>query len=186
MRESRRTRRKDRIIRRRGDKNGQDKQGAKKQDNGADKVEKLDRKATRKAEETVSQKPSQGNIREPRFRKQGKKDSGLHRRVLLAQMPETLQVAENEKEILDSKDRGECAKGQGSKPKAQARGVDSDKNMGTRIRRLTPTECERLQGFPDGWTEGISDTQRYKCLGNAVTVNVVAEIVKRLMEQIND
>ena len=42
-----------------------------------------------------------------------------------------------------------------------------------RIRRLTPTECERLQGFPDGWTEGISDTQRYKCLGNAVTVNVV-------------
>lgn len=36
------------------------------------------------------------------------------------------------------------------------------------IRRLTPTECERLQGFPDGWTEGISDSQRYKCLGNAV------------------
>ena len=44
------------------------------------------------------------------------------------------------------------------------------------IRRLTPTECERLQGFPDGWTNGISDTQRYKCLGNAVTVNVVREI----------
>ena len=36
-----------------------------------------------------------------------------------------------------------------------------------KIRRLTPTECERLQGFPDGWTKGISDTQRYKCLGNA-------------------
>ena len=49
-----------------------------------------------------------------------------------------------------------------------------------RIRRLTPIECERLQGFPDGWTEGISDTQRYKCLGNAVTVNVVYEIAKRL------
>jgi len=48
------------------------------------------------------------------------------------------------------------------------------------IRRLTPTECERLQGFPDGWTEGISDTQRYKCLGNAVTVNVVEEIGKKL------
>jgi len=42
----------------------------------------------------------------------------------------------------------------------------------SRIRRLTPVECERLQGFPDGWTEGVSDTQRYKCLGNAVTVNV--------------
>ena len=51
---------------------------------------------------------------------------------------------------------------------------------GMRIRRLTPTECERLQGFPDGWTEGVSDTQRYKCLGNAVTVNVVYEIAKRL------
>lgn len=49
-----------------------------------------------------------------------------------------------------------------------------------RIRRLTPVECERLQGFPDGWTEGISDTQRYKTLGNAVTVNVVAEIAKRI------
>ena len=50
------------------------------------------------------------------------------------------------------------------------------------IRRLTPTECERLQGFPDGWTEVISDTQRYKCLGNAVTTNVVCEIAKRLLK----
>ena len=41
-----------------------------------------------------------------------------------------------------------------------------------KIRRLTPTECERLQGFPDGWTEGFSDTQRYKMMGNAVTVNI--------------
>ncbi len=47
---------------------------------------------------------------------------------------------------------------------------------GTRIRRLTPLECERLQGFPDGWTEGISDTQRYRALGNAVTVNVIEAI----------
>lgn len=50
----------------------------------------------------------------------------------------------------------------------------------TTIRRLTPLECERLQGFPEGWTEGISDTQRYKCLGNAVTVNVVHEVAKYL------
>ena len=48
------------------------------------------------------------------------------------------------------------------------------------IRRLTPTECERLQGFPDGWTEGVSDTQRYKCLGNAVTVNVIKHISLKL------
>lgn len=50
------------------------------------------------------------------------------------------------------------------------------------IRRLTPLECERLQGFPDNWTqygvnnEKISDTQRYKCCGNAVTTNVITHI----------
>ena len=52
--------------------------------------------------------------------------------------------------------------------------------VGSGIRRLTPRECERLQGFPDGWTEGVSDTQRYKMCGNAVTVNVVYEIARRL------
>lgn len=56
---------------------------------------------------------------------------------------------------------------------------------GMRIRRLTPIECERLQGFPDNWTaqgtQGpVSDTQRYKMCGNAVTVNVVREIFIRL------
>lgn len=40
------------------------------------------------------------------------------------------------------------------------------------IRRLTPLECERLQGFPDDWTEGQADSHRYKQMGNAVTVNV--------------
>jgi DNA (cytosine-5)-methyltransferase 1 len=61
-------------------------------------------------------------------------------------------------------------------------------NLGNdRIRRLTPIECERLQGYPDGWTKyglfedgkikEISDTQRYKCCGNAVTTNVIKDIV---------
>lgn len=59
-----------------------------------------------------------------------------------------------------------------------------------RIRRLTPTECERLQGFPDGWTSKgltldgketiISDTQRYKMCGNAVTVNVIRFLGRRI------
>jgi len=53
-------------------------------------------------------------------------------------------------------------------------------NKGATIRRLTPTECERLQGFPDNWTKGVSDTQRYKMLGNAVTVNVVEAIINRI------
>ena len=52
------------------------------------------------------------------------------------------------------------------------------------IRRLTPVECERLQGFEAGWTEGISDTQRYKCLGNAVTVNVIEFIARHINEMI--
>ena len=77
-----------------------------------------------------------------------------------------------------------------------------------RIRRLTPKECERLQGFPDDWTkEGvecpnecnlrdygencimcqhkikeISDTQRYKMAGNAVSVNVIKEVMKKLIK----
>ena len=53
---------------------------------------------------------------------------------------------------------------------------------GLNIRRLTPIECERLQGFPDNWTEGISDTQRYKCLGNAVTTLVITEIGRKLIQ----
>jgi len=64
------------------------------------------------------------------------------------------------------------------------------KGNGLKIRRLTPRECERLQGFPDDWTkDGIhnrvivhqSDTQRYKMCGNAVTVNVIREIAKKLL-----
>ena len=78
----------------------------------------------------------------------------------------------------------------------------------SKIRRLTTRECERLQGFPDDWTKfgvinkidlvetifpdkfetenrnetiNISDTQRYKMCGNAVTVNVIKEIVKKLI-----
>jgi len=49
------------------------------------------------------------------------------------------------------------------------------------VRRLTPTECERLQGFPDGWTEGQADTHRYKQMGNAVAVPVVEWIMERLV-----
>lgn len=55
----------------------------------------------------------------------------------------------------------------------------------TRFRMLTPTECERLQGFPDGWTEGVSDTQRYKMLGNAVMVPVVEYIAKLMVTKYN-
>lgn len=83
--------------------------------------------------------------------------------------------------------------------------VEKDNRIvdGSRIRRLTVIECERLQGFPDNWTrfgglrkgidvtskypehttffENISDSQRYKCIGNAVTVNVTRYIFNKLL-----
>jgi DNA-cytosine methyltransferase len=50
-----------------------------------------------------------------------------------------------------------------------------------RLRKLTPLECEKLQTFPEGHTEGISNTQRYKALGNSWTVDVIAHIFKQLL-----
>ena len=63
------------------------------------------------------------------------------------------------------------------------------KTKDNKIRYLTEIECERLQGFPDNWTQygnyngrkrRISKTQRYKLIGNAVTVDIVELIAKRL------
>ena len=56
-----------------------------------------------------------------------------------------------------------------------------------KTRRLTPIECERLQGFPDDWTKQgtkgiISDSQRYKLLGNAVTVDVVEAVAQKIIK----
>jgi site-specific DNA-cytosine methylase len=50
------------------------------------------------------------------------------------------------------------------------------------VRRLTPVECERLQGFPDNWTEGQSDSARYKQMGNAVAVPVVEWIIGNICD----
>lgn len=77
-------------------------------------------------------------------------------------------------------------RGEGKKP--EYNGTDKANSMTTVqtdsmvqvnqiIRKLTPIECERLQGLPDNYTEGISNTQRYKCLGNAFNVDVVAHIL---------
>ena len=54
-------------------------------------------------------------------------------------------------------------------------------NKGT-VRRLTPVECERLQGFPDDWTAGQSDSQRYKQMGNAVAVPVVEWVIGNICD----
>ena len=51
------------------------------------------------------------------------------------------------------------------------------------IRKLTPIEAERLQTLPDNYTAGISNTQRYKCIGNGWTVDVIAHIFKHLKDE---
>jgi site-specific DNA-cytosine methylase len=53
------------------------------------------------------------------------------------------------------------------------------------VRRLTPIECERLQGFPDNWTDSQSISQRYRQMGNAVTVNVAKAVGSFIMESVN-
>jgi len=55
---------------------------------------------------------------------------------------------------------------------------------GSQVRRLTPLECERLQGFPDDWTAGQSDSQRYKQMGNAVAVPVVEWIIQNICDTV--
>lgn len=70
------------------------------------------------------------------------------------------------------------AMGKGNKQGCATIGVSA----GVGVRRLTPTECERLQGFPDGWTQlgDTADSRRYSALGDAVTVNVAEWIGRRL------
>ena len=53
-------------------------------------------------------------------------------------------------------------------------------------RKLTPIECERLQTVPDNYTQGVSNTQRYKMLGNGWTVDVIAHILKNINEENNN
>ena len=60
------------------------------------------------------------------------------------------------------------------------------------VRRLTPTECERLQGYPDAWTafghdgKEISDSARYQMLGNSVAIPCVAFVLGNIAAQINE
>ncbi len=73
--------------------------------------------------------------------------------------------------------------------------VIGEKNMKTVVRRLTPTECERLQGFPDGWTDigewtdtngkvrQTSDSARYKALGNSIALPYWKYLARRICAQ---
>lgn len=63
----------------------------------------------------------------------------------------------------------------------ESRALFNDENR-TSIRKLTPNECRKLQGFPEDWRQVVSDCQAYKQFGNAVTVNVAYAIAVKVME----
>ena len=95
-----------------------------------------------------------------------------------AQGGQLVAFAENQRGELVTSSTMPALKVGGGKP-GQGYPAVSD---GTIVRRLTPLECERLQGFPDGWTDnGQADTQRYKQLGNSVAVPVFEWVGRRLV-----
>ena len=57
-----------------------------------------------------------------------------------------------------------------------------DKSIKTNLRKLTPNECRKLQGFPNDWKQVVSDTQAYKQFGNAVTVDVAYGVAKNVLK----
>ena len=63
---------------------------------------------------------------------------------------------------------------------SQYKGKYIDKNDRLEYRELTPLECERLQTLPDNWTSMLSNTQRYKSIGNGWTIDVIAHILKHI------
>jgi len=96
----------------------------------------------------------------------------------------TCQGGHREPKVLVDRDKSYCidanyAKGGNPKQyfeKSRRQLVFPDN--GARYRKLTPLECERLQTLPDGYTEGVSNSQRYKMIGNGWTIDVVAHIFK--------
>jgi site-specific DNA-cytosine methylase len=98
----------------------------------------------------------------------------------------TVFLPDNQPDVLMRNREGKPGGGKGplmSEDISLTIATSNDQTLFTKgtVRRLTPTECERLQSFPDGWTAGQSDSARYKQLGNAVTVSVVAWIVNRMV-----
>ena len=69
--------------------------------------------------------------------------------------------------------------GRGAKTGLYLCGIGKKRHLvnGCVIRKLTPIECERLQNYPDNYTEGVSDSQRYKMLGNSFTVDIIKHIL---------
>jgi site-specific DNA-cytosine methylase len=98
-------------------------------------------------------------------------------RALVANKTPAVAVSENQRgEVLETDYARQMTAG-GGKP---GQGYPAVRD-GLQVRRLLPVECERLQAFDDDWTAVGTDSARYKQMGNAVTVNVVAWIAHRLV-----
>lgn len=97
--------------------------------------------------------------------------------------PPGVVIPFNAAQVTHPENRNRCEPGEPAHTLASS-GVPESiaEASGAWVRRLTPRECERLQGFPDDWTAvpGASNSARYKALGNAVAVPVVAWIAGRL------
>ena len=103
--------------------------------------------------------------------------------------PIDLRNATRDPEKLDAQNRQGCGIGNDGDPSSTLlRHCTPGVATPMIVRRLTPVECERLQGFPDGWTDigtlakPTADSHRYKQLGNAVTVNVAQWIAQKIEE----
>lgn len=91
----------------------------------------------------------------------------------------TLTSVQKDNVIVREKSKTVRSSGRGSYDRHEWDSV-GDKGTNLYYRKLTPLECERLQTVPDGYTEGVSNTQRYKMLGNGWTVEVIKHIFKNM------
>jgi DNA-cytosine methyltransferase len=93
-----------------------------------------------------------------------------------------LEVLANKDEVRDNERQRRIYSTKGKSPTILARSDCAKIIYRNKVRKLTPLECERLQGLPDGFTADASDTQRYKMIGNAFTVPVIEVILKQILD----
>jgi site-specific DNA-cytosine methylase len=103
------------------------------------------------------------------------------KKVLLKDIIDTGVVDREKSYCIDANyAKGTSPENYFKKSRRQIIGISATENGNITYRKLTPVECERLQTLPDNYTEGISNTQRYKCLGNGWTVDVIAHIFRHM------
>ena len=94
-----------------------------------------------------------------------------------------IEVLANKDEVRDNERQRRIYSLKGKSPTILARSDCAKIIYRNKVRKLTPLECERLQGIPDNFTSSASDTQRYKMIGNAFTVPVIEFILNQIMKQ---